>query len=93
MLDHAVTLSPSETGSDEFVPRSRIQINFLFIAAPAFLYAFCDRLRIPLEFRCGFGSFLSHFVRVLLVIVAGASHQAESGGENAEKNDTKPEAG
>src|ERR1700751_155632 len=79
MLDHAVTLSPGEPGSDEFVPRSRIQVNLPFIAAPTFLYAFCDRLRIALEFGCSFGSFLSHLVRVRLVIVRTASQQAQPG--------------
>ena len=92
MLDHTVTLSPSEAGSDEFVPRSRIEVNPPFIAAPAFLYALCDRLRIALQFRRSFRGFLSHFVRVLLVIVGDAPYQAKPGEENAEKSDTKPEA-
>src|ERR1700752_2934850 len=93
MLDHTVTLSPGEAGSDEFVPRSRIQVNPPFIAAPTFLYAFCDRLRIALEFGCSFGSLLAHLVRVRLVIVGTASQQAEPGGENTEKNGAHPDAG
>ena len=86
VLDDAVALGPRQARSNQLFPAGTIQVDSLLVAAPSFLYAFRNRLRVAFEFRGSLGGLFPQLVRAWFSVVSAAPQQAQAGAEKAHQH-------
>src|SRR5438477_6794539 len=90
VLNDAVALSSRQAEPKELFPASAIQVESLLVAAPSFLYAFCDRLRIALQFCGSLSGLFPYLAELGFVVVCAAAYQTHTGCEKAHHNQAEP---